>query len=430
MATQAELDAAALAASNALAASSADAADATRRSAVSVLDAAGDFTATDVEGALAELQTDHEGRRGGAGRAPRGRHGRPCRVGGVVRRRHRHVRHGQSRLPWTSCASGRTANTADAVMDGDAAGGVLSGTYPIPGFAADMATQAESGRAHRGCQRTRTTLLRDLVRADGVDRGHGRAGRGRAEVAAEAGGSGARTTPLPRGDGEPRTDVRDRGRHDAWRRLGGTWASPTVDTVHSGSSHAATQAAAEATAAAAALLAHTSDASDAHDASAISIADAGGDFTATDVEGALDELQADAEADAAALATHLADTTDAHLGTAIGNTPAGNIAATTVQAAINELDTEKAAAASAVMDGDAAGGVLSGTYPRRVRRSDMATQAELDAHTTDAADAHHDDSRSRSRLPARSARPTCRPRSRRSQRRRAAAVLRPGPTTS
>jgi hypothetical protein len=42
--------------------------------------------------------------------------------------------------------------------------------------------------------------------------------------------------------------------------LGGTWASPTVDTTHSGSSHAATQAAAEATAASAltthAALAH------------------------------------------------------------------------------------------------------------------------------------------------------------------------------
>jgi hypothetical protein len=37
--------------------------------------------------------------------------------------------------------------------------------------------------------------------------------------------------------------------------LGGTWGSPTVDTTHSGSSHAATQAAAEATAAAA-LAAH------------------------------------------------------------------------------------------------------------------------------------------------------------------------------
>jgi hypothetical protein len=37
--------------------------------------------------------------------------------------------------------------------------------------------------------------------------------------------------------------------------LGGTWSSPTVDTTHSGSSHAAAQAAAEATAAAA-LAAH------------------------------------------------------------------------------------------------------------------------------------------------------------------------------
>lgn len=35
------------------------------------------------------------------------------------------------------------ADEADAVMDGDSAGGVLSGTYPNPSFAADMATQAE-----------------------------------------------------------------------------------------------------------------------------------------------------------------------------------------------------------------------------------------------------------------------------------------------
>ena len=56
--------------------------------------------------------------------------------------------------------------------------------------------------------------------------------------------------------------------------LGGTWASPTVDATHSGSTHAATQAAAEGTAAAA-LSGHTGDTADAHDASAISVLDTG-----------------------------------------------------------------------------------------------------------------------------------------------------------
>ncbi len=87
-----------------------------------------------------------------------------------------------------------------------------------------------------------------------------------------------------------------------------------------------------------ALAAHIADTTDAHDASAISILDTAGDFTATNVEDALAELQSDAEADAAALAAHLVDATDAHAASAITNTPAGTIAATTVQAAINELD--------------------------------------------------------------------------------------------
>ena len=39
---------------------------------------------------------------------------------------------------------------------------------------------------------------------------------------------------------------------------------------------------------------------------------------------------------------HLTQTTDAHAASAIQNTPAGNIASTDVQSALNELDTEKA----------------------------------------------------------------------------------------
>lgn len=44
-----------------------------------------------------------------------------------------------------------------------------------------------------------------------------------------------------------------------------------------------------------------------------------------------------------ATSDHLADAADAHAASAITNTPAGAIAATTVQAALNELDTDKQA---------------------------------------------------------------------------------------
>ncbi|WP_374711543.1 hypothetical protein [Symbiobacterium terraclitae] len=49
-----------------------------------------------------------------------------------------------------------------------------------------------------------------------------------------------------------------------------------------------------------------------------------------------------AETAQSAIADHLSDTTGAHPASAISNTPAGNIQATNVQAAINELDSEKA----------------------------------------------------------------------------------------
>lgn len=52
----------------------------------------------------------------------------------------------------------------------------------------------------------------------------------------------------------------------------------------------ATEAAAATAAVATALSTHEADAADAHDASAVSLLDTAGDFTATDVEGALAEL--------------------------------------------------------------------------------------------------------------------------------------------
>jgi len=51
------------------------------------------------------------------------------------------------------------------------------------------------------------------------------------------------------------------------------------------------------------------------------------------------------------LQDHLDDTLDAHDASAISNVAAGNIVATTVQAALNELDTEKLALAGGTMTG-------------------------------------------------------------------------------
>lgn len=48
-----------------------------------------------------------------------------------------------NRASYFAAAAALTAAIAASVNDGDAAGGVLSGTYPNPGFAVDMATQSE-----------------------------------------------------------------------------------------------------------------------------------------------------------------------------------------------------------------------------------------------------------------------------------------------
>jgi hypothetical protein len=95
----------------------------------------------------------------------------------------------------------------------------------------------------------------------------------------------------------------------------------------------------DAKAAAADLTAHLGDTADAHDAAAISVADAGGLLTATDVEGALAEIAGEVD-------SHVADTSGAHAASAIAFTAAGTIAATDVQAAIEEVATDAATALS------------------------------------------------------------------------------------
>jgi hypothetical protein len=121
---------------------------------------------------------------------------------------------------------------------------------------------------------------------------------------------------------------------------------------------------------------HLADTTDAHDASAISYVNTTSGLTATEVQSAIDEVEgrvdtaetdisnietktdfitvtqavdldtmesdiatnaSDISTNAGAIADHIADTTDAHAGSAITNTPAGNLAATDVQGALNEL---------------------------------------------------------------------------------------------
>lgn len=65
-----------------------------------------------------------------------------------------------------------------------------------------------------------------------------------------------------------------------------------------------------------------------------------GTIAATTVQNAINELDTDIQG-------HIADVSAAHTASAIANIPAGSIAATDVQAAINELDTEKLASATA-----------------------------------------------------------------------------------
>jgi hypothetical protein len=144
------------------------------------------------------------------------------------------------------------------------------------------------------------------------------------------------------------------------------------------------------------LTAHIDDAVGAHAATAIANTPAGG-IAATTVQAALNELDTE-KATAASLTAHIDDTTAAHAATAISNAPAGNIAATTVQAAIDELDSEKASAASVsdhLADTSAAhaASAISNTPAGSIAATDVqAAITELDsditAHTGDATAAH------------------------------------------
>lgn len=95
------------------------------------------------------------------------------------------------------------------------------------------------------------------------------------------------------------------------------------------------------TANAAAISAHVSNPTAAHAASAISNTPAG-NLAATDVQGALNELQTDVDtrALASALTAHTSQATGAHAASAISVAPVGNLTSVNVQAALVQLQSE------------------------------------------------------------------------------------------
>jgi hypothetical protein len=70
-----------------------------------------------------------------------------------------------------------------------------------------------------------------------------------------------------------------------------------------------------------------------------------GDIVATNVQIAIEDV---AVGSAAALQAHVTDPTGAHAASAISNTPAGDIVATNVQEAIDELDADKVPRTSSI----------------------------------------------------------------------------------
>lgn len=171
--------------------------------------------------------------------------------------------------------------------------------------------------------------------------------------------------------------------------LGGTWASPTVDATHSGSSHAAVQAAAEATAAAA-LSAHSTDTTSVHgiaDTSALALTAnhptnaTFNDHSARHENGGADEISiAGLDGIPAELQAHLDDTTDAHDASAV-SVDSTNLSGTAihVQGSLEELDNLLDDHSARHEDGGADEISIQGL---------AGTPTELTNHLNDATDAH------------------------------------------
>jgi len=158
-----------------------------------------------------------------------------------------------------------------------------------------------------------------------------------------------------------------------------------------------------------ALDAHINDTTGAHAGTAISFDNTDSGLTAIDVQEAIDEVEARVEVNegdisqntsdigqnASDLSDHISDSTGAHAGSAISNTPSGNLAATDVQGALNELQTDVDGVASDLSDhetatpGAHAASAISNTPSGNIAATDMQSavnelQSDVDTRALDA----------------------------------------------
>jgi hypothetical protein len=145
----------------------------------------------------------------------------------------------------------------------------------------------------------------------------------------------------------------------------------------------------------AALDSHLASGS-AHDASEI-VNTPSGSLAATNVQDALNELQTDVNTRAldADLDAHTTDAVDAHDASAISVTPSGNLAADDVQEALVELQTELDTATAHIADAtDAhAASAITNTPSGNLAATTVQAalnelQGDIDAHLADTTDAH------------------------------------------
>lgn len=97
-----------------------------------------------------------------------------------------------------------------------------------------------------------------------------------------------------------------------------------------------------------ALTNHINDLADAHQASSISAVPAGPPFTGADVQSQLSQGADAINQLLASIQAHIVDDFEAHAASAIAVAPAGDLTATSVQAALIELQTEITSLASRV----------------------------------------------------------------------------------